>query len=147
VDMRLLFLSLETAERVCGQVRSETSVASCDKKPSHSNKYLHSDLVLPMVPESSYRETLRPCNKHGGAWRTHDSCNCRRFEKGEQKNPISAPLRKAERNPIPESSPLHVRARNRTSSRRCLRNKTPRSGNVAVAIAIPTTKQELDRGA
>jgi hypothetical protein len=60
VDMRSLFLSLETTERVCGQeisdksntsrnekpsysekcghVSSEMSVASCDEKPSHSNK-------------------------------------------------------------------------------------------------------------
>jgi hypothetical protein len=60
VDMRSLFLSLETTKRVCGQeisnksnasrnkkplyskkcgqVRSKMSVASCDEKPSHSNK-------------------------------------------------------------------------------------------------------------
>jgi hypothetical protein len=60
VDMRSLFLSLETTERVCGQEisgksnasrtekpsysekcgqkRSEKSVASCDEKASHSDK-------------------------------------------------------------------------------------------------------------
>ncbi len=60
VDMRLLLLSLEATERVCGQEisdksnasriekalhsdkhgqeRSKKSVASCDEKPSHSNK-------------------------------------------------------------------------------------------------------------
>jgi len=60
VDMRLLLLSLEATERVCGQEisnksnafhderalhsekcgqeRSNKSVASCDEKPSHSDK-------------------------------------------------------------------------------------------------------------
>ncbi len=60
VDMRSLFLSLETTEHVCGQeisnksnasrnekpsyskkcghVSSKTSVASCDERPSHCNK-------------------------------------------------------------------------------------------------------------
>ncbi len=58
MDMRLLLLSLEATERICGQEipdksnafcdekhsekfgqeRSNKSVASCDEKPSHSDK-------------------------------------------------------------------------------------------------------------
>ncbi len=38
MDMRLLLLSLETTERVCGQEISDKSNASCNNKPSYSEK-------------------------------------------------------------------------------------------------------------
>jgi hypothetical protein len=125
--MRSLLLSLETTERVCGgeisdksdasrkekpsysekcgQVRSETSVASCDKKPSHSDKKVRGDLVLTTVPESSYQETLQPCNKHGGASTMHDSHDCHRFEKdGTGKSDFRAAKKSGKKsNPIKQS--------------------------------------------
>jgi hypothetical protein len=38
VDMRSLLLSLETTERVCGQEIPDKSNASCNEKPSYSEK-------------------------------------------------------------------------------------------------------------
>jgi len=38
VDMRLLLLSLEATERVCGQEISNKSNTFCDEKASHSKK-------------------------------------------------------------------------------------------------------------
>jgi hypothetical protein len=46
VNMRSLLLSLEATERVCRLERSNGSVVSCDKKPSHSDQKGTCDLVL-----------------------------------------------------------------------------------------------------
>ncbi len=39
MDMRLLLLSLETTQRICGQEISDKSNASCNEKPTYSEKY------------------------------------------------------------------------------------------------------------
>ncbi len=41
MDMRSLLLSLKTTERVCGQEISDKSNASCNEKPSYSEKCDH----------------------------------------------------------------------------------------------------------
>jgi hypothetical protein len=108
VDMCSLLLSLEAIERVCGREGSEKSNPSCNKKPSHSKKKgtKQPGTDSPRVPKKVRTEKhYSLCKKHGGAYTTHNTRDCRCFEKdGTKKNPISAPLRKAERNPIPRSS-------------------------------------------
>jgi hypothetical protein len=107
VDMRLLLQSLEAIKCVCGQERSKKSNPSRDEKPSHSKKkgMKQPGTESPRVPKKLRTEKhCDLCKKHGGAYTMHNSGDCRCFEKTERKNPISVPLRKAERNPIPRSS-------------------------------------------
>ncbi len=109
VDMHSLLQSLEAIERVCGQERSEKSNPSCDEKPSHSEKKgtKRPGTESPRVPKKvRTKKHCDLCKKHGGAYRTHNTRDCRRFEKDGTKSLISVPLRKAERNPIPRSSLL-----------------------------------------
>jgi len=103
-DIRSLLQSLEAIKRVCGQEGSSKSNPSRDEKASHSKRRVQSDLVL-RVPES--RKKVRTekhcdlCKKHGGA-HTAIAVVSRKME--QRKNPISAPLRKAEKKTIPRSS-------------------------------------------
>jgi hypothetical protein len=85
MDMRLLLPSLEAIEHVCGQERSDKPNASRNEKASHSEKKGtkrpgtdHS----PRVPKKLHPEKhCNLCKKHGGAYTTHNTCDCRRFEK------------------------------------------------------------------
>ncbi len=129
--MRLLLLSLEATERLCGQEisdksnssrigkalhsdkhgqeRSEKPVASCNEKPLHSNKKGtkqpgtdHS----PRVPKKARTEKhCDRCNKHGGAYTTHNTRDCRRFEKdGTEKSDFRAAKKGGKKpNPVKQS--------------------------------------------
>jgi hypothetical protein len=85
VDTSLLLLSLEAIERTCGQERSEKSNASRDEKASHSEKEgtkqpgTDNDARVPKKARTKKHCDL--CKKHGGAYMTHNSCDCRCFEK------------------------------------------------------------------
>ncbi len=124
--MRSLLLSLEAIERACGQEisnksnasrdkkashskkcgqeRSKMTVASCNEKALHSNKWVRSNLVLTTVPESRRklvpRNTVTFARSMGAHTRSTIIVIAVVLRKTEQKNPISTPLRKAERNPI-----------------------------------------------
>ena len=110
VDMRSLLVSLKAIEHVCSQDRSKKS------NPSRNEKALHSEKKGTKQPgtEKSARVPKKACaekhcnlcKKHGGTYTTHNTSDCRRLRKMEHKNLISLPLRKAERNPIPQSSLL-----------------------------------------
>jgi hypothetical protein len=85
VDMRLLLLSLKAIERVCGQERSEKSNASHDKKASHSKKKgtnrPGTDNNARVPKKARTKKHCNLCKKHGGAYTTHNTCDCRRFKK------------------------------------------------------------------
>jgi hypothetical protein len=94
VDMRLLLLSPKAIERVCGQERSNKSNVSSDKKPSHSKKKgtKRPGTESPGVPKKvRTKKHCNHCKKHGGAYMTHNTCDCRHFEKdGTEKSNFRA---------------------------------------------------------
>ncbi len=106
-------------------------------------------LVLTIVPESQKKLVPRNIVTFARSMGAHSQCTILEIAVSSRKTewiyPISAPLRKAERNPIPQNSLLRNKARKWTSSRRWSRKKAPRSGSVAVAIAILTPNRELGR--
>ncbi len=109
MDMRSLLLSLEAIERVCGQERSKKSNASRNEKALHSEKKgtkrpgTDNNARVPKKARTKKHSNL--CKKHRGAYTMHNTRDCRWFENdGTEKSNFSAPLRKAERNPIPQSS-------------------------------------------
>ncbi len=84
VDMHLLLLSLEAIERVCGREGSKKSNPSRDEKPLHSEKKgtKRPGTDSPRVPKKVHTEKhCDLCKKHGGAYTTHNTRDCRRFEK------------------------------------------------------------------
>jgi len=83
-DIRSLLQSLEAIERVCGQEGNAKSNPSRDKKPSGSEKKgtKRPGTESPRVPKKVRTEKhCDLCKKHGGAYTTHNTRDCRRFEK------------------------------------------------------------------
>ena len=95
MDMRSLLLCLEAIERICGQKRSNKSNASCDKKALHSEKEgtkrpgIDDNARVPKKARTEKHCDL--CEEHGGAYTTHNTHNCRRFENdGTEKSDFRA---------------------------------------------------------
>jgi hypothetical protein len=92
--MRSLLQSLEAIERVCGQERSHKSNPSCDEKPSHSKKkgMKQPGTESPRVPKKvRTKKHCDLCKKHGDAYTTHNTPDCRRYEKdGTEKSDFRA---------------------------------------------------------
>ncbi len=83
-NMRSLLQSLEAIERVCGQEGSNKSNPFCEKKPSHSNKKgtkQPGTESLRVPKKVCTKKHCNLCKKHVGAYMTHNTRNCRRFEK------------------------------------------------------------------
>jgi hypothetical protein len=107
--MRLLLLSLEAIESVCGQKRSDKPNASHDEKASHSEKKGtkrpgtdHSPRGLKKVRAEKHWDL---CKKHGGTYTMHNTCNCRHFEKdGTEKSDFRAAKKGGKKpNPVKQS--------------------------------------------
>ena len=85
-------------------------------------KRVQNNLVLTIVPESQRKLVPRNFATFARSMGAHSRRTILEIvfglRKTERKNPISAPLRKVERNPIPQSSLLHNKAQKWTSSRR-----------------------------
>jgi hypothetical protein len=95
VDMRLLLLSLKAIKRVCGQEGPDKSNPSHDEKPLRSEKKgteRPGTDSSPRVPKKVRTEKhCNLCKKHGGAYTTHNTHNCHRFEKdGTEKSNFCA---------------------------------------------------------
>jgi hypothetical protein len=94
VDMHSLLQSLEAIKRVCSREGSEKSNPSRNKKPSHSEKKgtKQPGTESPRVPKKVRTEKhCDLCKKHGGAYTTHNTRDCRRFEKdGTEKSDFRA---------------------------------------------------------
>ncbi len=93
-NMRSLLQSLKSIERVCGQEGSAKSNPSRDEKPSGSEKkgMKRPGTESPRVPKKVRTEKLCDlCKKHGGTYTTHNTRDCRRFEKnGTEKSDFRA---------------------------------------------------------
>jgi hypothetical protein len=146
VDMRSLLQSLEAIKRVCGQERSKKSNPSRDKKPTHSKKKgkerpgTESSIVPKKVRTEKHCSL---CKKHGDAYTTHNTHDCRHFGKdGTEKSDFRA-AKKSGKKPSPTKQSFAQLSEKLTGSRRFSRNETPKSGSIVVAIAILTPNREL----
>jgi hypothetical protein len=83
--MRLLLLSLEAIERVCGQVTFKKSNASCDKKALYSKKkgtkQPGTEATARISKKTRAKKHRNLCKKHGGTYTTHYTRDCCWFEK------------------------------------------------------------------
>jgi hypothetical protein len=104
VDMRLLLLSLKAIKRTCAKERSDKPNASRDKKSSHSKKngMKQPGTESPRVLKKGHTEKhCDLCKKHGGAYMTHNTCNCRRFEKDRTEKSNFCAAKKGRKKPNP----------------------------------------------
>ncbi len=100
--MRLLLISLEAIERVCSYEKGKLESSEKFSHKSEKGKKRPGNEAMIRVPKKvCFEKHCDQCKKHGGAYTTHNTLECRRFEKdGKERRPISAPLRKAVRKVI-----------------------------------------------
>jgi hypothetical protein len=104
VDMRSLLLSLEAIERVCGREGSDKSNPSRNEKPLHSKRKgtKRPGTDSPRVPKKVHTEKhCDLCKKHRGAYTTHNTCNCHRFEKDRTEKSDFRTAKKGGKKPNP----------------------------------------------
>jgi hypothetical protein len=106
MDKRLLLMSLEAIECICTNKKGELD--NFEKSDKSSNKGekgkkrpgTNSTVRVPKKVEFIEKH-CELCKKHGGAHTTHNTQDCRKFEKDRTENLVSVPLRKGEREAIP----------------------------------------------
>ncbi len=104
MDMRSLLTSLEVIDRVCTHEKGTPDQEKSEKSSHKSKKGKKRPGTSPTVrvpKKVRFEKHCNLCKKHGGAHTTHNTGECRKYEKDGLKNPVLAPLRKAEREIIP----------------------------------------------
>jgi hypothetical protein len=92
MDMRWLLTLLEAIERICtykkGKLESSEKFSKKDKK---GKKCPGTDSTAKAPKNVHFEKYCDLCKKHGGAYTTHNTRNCRRFEKdGKEKSDFGA---------------------------------------------------------
>jgi hypothetical protein len=92
MDMRLLLTLLEAIERICTYKKGKLESS---KKSSHRSKkgkkHPGTNSTVRVPKKTCFAKHCNLCKKHGGAYTTHKTCDCRRFEKdGKEKSDFRA---------------------------------------------------------
>ncbi len=88
MDMHLLLTLLEAIKRVCtyekGKLESSEKSSNKSKK---GKKHPGTDSTARVPQKVHFEKNCKMLKKHGGAYTTHNTCDCRRFEKdGKEKS-------------------------------------------------------------
>jgi hypothetical protein len=88
MDMRLLLISLEAIELVCTYKKSKLESSEKSSHKSKKGKKCPGTKATIRVPKKvCFEKHCDLCKKHGGAFTTHNTRECRRFEKdGKEKS-------------------------------------------------------------
>ncbi len=92
MDMRLLLTSLEAIERVCTYKKGKSESSKKSSHKSKKGKKRPGTKAMVRVPKKvCFKKHCDLCKKHGGAYTTHNTCDCCRFEKdGKEKSDFHA---------------------------------------------------------
>ena len=145
--MRLLLLSLEAIERVCGQVTFKKSNASCDKKALYSKKkgtkQPGTEATARAPKKACAKKHCNLCKKHGGTQTMHNTRDCCWFEKdGTEKSNFCA-AKKGRKKPNPTMQSFAQLSEKLDQLEKVIKEKKTRRKNIAIAIVIPTPNREL----
>jgi hypothetical protein len=88
MDMRLLLTSLSAIKRVCTYEKGESESSEKSSYKSDKGKKQPGTNSMARVPKKvHFEKNCDLCKKHGGAYTTHNTCDCCRFEKdGKEKS-------------------------------------------------------------
>jgi hypothetical protein len=148
MDMRSLLTLLEAIERVCTHKKGKPDEKS--KKPSFkSKKGKNRPGTSPTVrvpKKVRFEKHCDLCKKHGGAHMTHNTNECRKYEKdGTEKSSFCAAKKGGKR-----SYPVNQNFAQLTKKIKKLEKVLKKSGkkrNAIMRIAIPTPTRKLGRAA
>ncbi len=119
MDMRSLLSSLEAIERICTyeQGKSEPSEKSSHKSEK-GKKRLVTKAAIRVPKKVRFEKHCDLCKKHGGAYTTHNTHECRRFEKDGKEKSDSCTAKKGGKKGSPVNHNFHSSPRKSRSSRK-----------------------------
>jgi hypothetical protein len=87
MDMRLLLTLLEAIECICTYEKGKLeSSEKSSHKSEKGKKCPGTNSTVRVAKKVRFEKHCNLCKKHGGAYTTHNTCDCRRFEKdGKEK--------------------------------------------------------------
>jgi hypothetical protein len=106
MDMRLLLMSLEAIERICTYEKGKSDNFEKSDKSSNKGekgkKRPGTNSTVRVPKKVRFEKHCKLCKKHGGAHSTHNTHDCRRFEKDGKEKSSFRPTKKGghERNPV-----------------------------------------------
>jgi hypothetical protein len=112
MDMLLLLTSLKAIERVCtyekGKLDSFEESDKSSNKGKKGKKCPGTNSTVWVPKKVCFEKHCYLCKKHGGAHTTHNTCDCRRFEKdGKEKSSFRAAKKgRYSRNPVNQNFAL-----------------------------------------
>jgi hypothetical protein len=107
MDMRSLLTSLEAIERVCTYEKGKSESSEKSSHKSKKEKKRPGTKATVRVPKKvCFERHCNLCKKHGGAYTTHNTHECRRFEKdGKEKSDFCAAKKGSKKgNPVNHNS-------------------------------------------
>ncbi len=125
-NMRSLLQSFEAIECVCGQEGSNKSNPSCNEKASHSEKKgtKQPGTESPRVPKKvRTKKHCDLCKKHGGTYTTHNTCDCRCFEKDGTEKVDFCAAKKGGKKPNPTKQSFAQLSKKLDKFKKVLKNK------------------------
>jgi hypothetical protein len=91
MDMHLLLTLLEAIKRLCTYKKGKLKSSKTSSHKSKKGKKCPGTDSMVRVPKKIHFEKCNLCMKHGGAYTTHNTRDCRRFEKdGKEKSNFQA---------------------------------------------------------
>ncbi len=87
IDMHWLLTLLETIKRVCTYKKGKSESSEKSSHKDEKGKMRPGTNSMARVPKKACSEkNCDLCKKHGGAYTTHNTRDCRRFEKDKKEN-------------------------------------------------------------
>ncbi len=144
MDMRSLLTLLEAIKRVCTykKGRSESSEKSSHKREK-GNKCPGTNSTVRVPKKVQFEKHCDLCKKHGGAYTTHNTHDCHRFElDGKEKSNFRV-AKKGRKKGNPVHHNLRSSPRKSRSLRKNWRSLVRKVRNTITRIAILTLNREL----
>ncbi len=145
MDMRTLLTSLEAIERVCTPEKGKPDEKS--KKSSfngkNGKKWPGTDPTISVPKKVRFEKNCDLCKKHGGAYTTHTTHECCKYEKdGTEKSSFRAAKNGGKKN-YPVNQNFAQLTKKIEKLEKVLKKSGKMARNTTMRIAIPTLNREL----
>jgi hypothetical protein len=105
IDMRLLLILLEAIKCICtyekGKSESYKKSEKSSNKGKKGKKHPGTNSMARVTKKVRFEENCNLCKKHGGAYTTHNTRDCRRFDKNRKEKSDFCAAKKVEEKVIP----------------------------------------------
>jgi hypothetical protein len=146
MDMRLLLTSLEAIKCICTYKKSKSeSSEKSSNKGEKGKKRPGTDSTARVPKKSHFEKNCNLCKKHGGAYTTHNTHDCCRFEKDRKEKSNFRAAKKGRKKGNPINHNFVQLTKKIKKLEKALKKSGKKGQSTVTRIAIPTLNRELGR--